>query len=409
VLHPVIAGTESQAGAAAAAPALLAIETAGSQCSAAVTRGRAVLAAECRELRHGHAEVLLPMIARVVQEAGLLPRQLGAVAAAVGPGGFTGIRVGLAAAHGIALAAAAQLVGVSSFAAVAARLAEAGEAADDRALLVALDSRRADLYVQLFAPGGRAPLAPPLAVPPADLARHVAAVAGGARLLVAGDAAAVAAAALTRRRGFMVAAAMVPDALGVAAAARDRLAAGESAGPMLPLYLRPPDVSLPGPRPPFRPGVSQILPLPGNAARPLAAMHRACFPDDPWDAPAIGRILELTGAFGFLAWEGDDPAGFLLARDLGGEIEILSLGVVPGRRRRGHGRALMRAAIAEAGQRGTGSLVLEVAAANDAARRLYAGLGFLPVGRRPRYYRHAGGAADAFILRRTFTGEAPPR
>ena len=90
------------------------------------------------------------MIERVMQEAGLAPAQLDAVAAAIGPGGFTGIRVGLAAAHGIALAVGGRLVGISSFAAVAARMADLGPGAYE-SLLVALDSRRADLYVQLVA------------------------------------------------------------------------------------------------------------------------------------------------------------------------------------------------------------------------------------------------------------------
>lgn len=151
-----------------------------------------------------------------------------------------------------------------------------------------------------------------------------------------------------------------------------------------------------------------VAPLPPEVALPLSLMHRACFPEDPWEAATIGRLLALSGTFGFLAWQNSDPAGFLLARDLGGEIEILSLGVVPGWRRRGHARALMTAAIAEAGRRGSASLVLEVAAHNEAARRLYAGFGFVQVGRRSRYYRHAGGMEDALILRRNITGEAPP-
>src|SRR5438552_2719346 len=92
-------------------PVLLAIETAGSACSAVVGRGGVVLAAESRALRHGHAELLLPMIERVMDKAGLVPSQLDMVAAAAGPGGFTGIRVGLAAAHGIALAVGARLIG----------------------------------------------------------------------------------------------------------------------------------------------------------------------------------------------------------------------------------------------------------------------------------------------------------
>lgn len=151
--------------------------------------------------------------------------------------------------------------------------------------------------------------------------------------------------------------------------------------------------------------MSHVAAVPAGAAAPLAALHRACFPEDPWDAAALERVLALAGGFGYLAWQADTPAGFILARDLGGEVEILSLGVLPEWRRQGIGGALLAAVIAEAGRRHIGSIVLEVASENEAARRLYAGLGFVPVGRRPRYYRRNGGTADALILRRGNTGE----
>lgn len=224
-------------------PTLLAIETAGSACSVAVVRGDAVAAAERRPLRHGHAEILLPMIARVMREAGLQPRELDWVAAAVGPGGFTGIRVGLAAAHGIALATEARPIGISSFAAVAA--AVPGGRDGDRALLVALDSRREDLYVQLFAAAPLAALAPPEAVLPVRLADYARAIAGGEMLLVAGDAADRAAAALAEHCAVAIVSGSEPDARGVAAAALRHLRDGEPAPALRPLYLRPPDVSLP--------------------------------------------------------------------------------------------------------------------------------------------------------------------
>jgi [ribosomal protein S18]-alanine N-acetyltransferase len=107
----------------------------------------------------------------------------------------------------------------------------------------------------------------------------------------------------------------------------------------------------------------------------------------------------LSGAFGWLAWEEDAPVGFILVRDLGAECEILSLGVAPHRRRRGAGRALLSAAIAETRRRDLSSMVLEVAVDNDPANALYAALGFVPVGRRQRYYRRPDGRADALILR----------
>jgi tRNA threonylcarbamoyladenosine biosynthesis protein TsaB len=236
---------------------LLAIETAGSGCSAAVARDGAVLAAECRALRHGHAEALFPMVDRVMERAGLSPSDLGAVAVAIGPGGFTGIRVGLAAAHGIALAVGAQLIGVSSFAAVAARVAAAG-GGHCPTLLVALDSRRTDLYVQLFAPDAAVPLAAPQALLPDRLADFVASLAlsspsssfESAPLLIAGDAAAVAAAALEGRGVCAMAGDSAPDAEGVVAAALRQLCAARPAGPVRPLYLRAPDVTLPPRRPP---------------------------------------------------------------------------------------------------------------------------------------------------------------
>ena len=258
--------------------ALLAIETAGSACSAAVARDGVVLAAECLVLRHGHAEVLFPMIERVMHEARLAPSQLDAVAAAVGPGGFTGIRVGLAAAHGIALAVGARLVGISSFAAVAARVAGLRiggpggtgclgawhRASGCQALLVALDSRRADLYVQLFALDALAPLAAPEALIADRLGEYVASVAGDATLLIAGDAAASASAALGGRAGIAIAGNSAPDAEGVLAAAQRQLgfdaAVDAPAGPVRPLYLRAPDVTLASRSPAKRP-----RPLPADA------------------------------------------------------------------------------------------------------------------------------------------------
>lgn len=155
--------------------------------------------------------------------------------------------------------------------------------------------------------------------------------------------------------------------------------------------------------------IPRIVPLPPGLTLPLAAMHGACFPEDPWDTPAFERIFVLSGVFGHLAWPADDPAGFILARDLGEEAEVLTLGVLPGARRQGVGHALLAAMLAEARRRGIGSVVLEVAADNGAARRLYADCGFMQVGRRPRYYRRPSGIVDGLILRRGIVSEAAPR
>ena len=217
----------------ARAPVVLAFDTAGSACSVAMARGDRVLAHERREMRHGHAEALLPMIDRVTAAAGCTPTEIDTVAVTVGPGGFTGIRAGLAAAHGVALAAGARLLGVSSFMAVAGSVAE-----DGMRLLVALDSRRADLYVQLF-DTRRVPVSEPEAIPPDGLAAWL----GDGELAIAGDAIDAAAAALGNRTDLLLMANSAPDAHGVLAALR---CWPERADPEArPLYLRPPDVSFP--------------------------------------------------------------------------------------------------------------------------------------------------------------------
>lgn len=232
------------------APLLLAIETAGSGCSAAILLGGEILAAESRPLRHGHAEALMPMIDRVARTAGVEPGALDIVAAATGPGGFTGIRAGLAAAHGIALAANVRLVGVTSFSAVAAAARQRHESDGTLALLVALDSRRDDLYVQLFAADCATPLAEPTSLLPDRLASHVAGLIGGAALLIAGDRAELATDTLDRDRPVRLVPDSAPDALGVAAAALLALEIGARDMPARPLYLRPPDVTLPKQRRP---------------------------------------------------------------------------------------------------------------------------------------------------------------
>jgi ribosomal-protein-alanine N-acetyltransferase len=128
----------------------------------------------------------------------------------------------------------------------------------------------------------------------------------------------------------------------------------------------------------------------------VAGINRACFAEH-WDRAAIAMLMASPGSMGWLAHLDGEPCGYVLVRAAGGEAEILSIGVVPDDRRRGVGRSLLAAAIARLGPQ---PIFLEVAADNAAALALYAGAGFLPVGRRPGYYRTAGGATDAILLRR---------
>ncbi|MEZ5785975.1 MAG: tRNA (adenosine(37)-N6)-threonylcarbamoyltransferase complex dimerization subunit type 1 TsaB [Xanthobacteraceae bacterium] len=141
---------------------VLAIDTALAACSAAVLdvdRG-GILAHESVPMERGHAEALVPMIARVMSEAGIDFAELDRIAVTIGPGSFTGLRVGVAAARGIALAASKPIVALTTLASFAAPHISVD---DTTPLLSAIDARNEQLYIQLVGRGGRAIVAPRLA------------------------------------------------------------------------------------------------------------------------------------------------------------------------------------------------------------------------------------------------------
>src|SRR6476619_7698344 len=137
---------------------VLAIDTALEACSAAVLdTGGGITASESVAMTRGHAETLMPLIARVMNSAGIEFANLDRIAVTTGPGSFTGLRVGIAAARGIALAAGKPAIGLSTLAAFAAPLI----AADDRIPVVAaIDARHDHVYLQVFGPGGRTLVTP---------------------------------------------------------------------------------------------------------------------------------------------------------------------------------------------------------------------------------------------------------
>jgi tRNA threonylcarbamoyl adenosine modification protein YeaZ len=132
---------------------ILALDTALGACAACVLEdGRAEpLAIEQALLERGHAEALLPLVARVMERVEGGFSSLSRVAVTVGPGSFTGLRVALAAARAIGLAARIPVVGVSTLGAYCAAMLtrEAG-----RICAAAIDARHGTVYVQALAPGG---------------------------------------------------------------------------------------------------------------------------------------------------------------------------------------------------------------------------------------------------------------
>lgn len=123
---------------------ILALDCAHETCSAAVTQGSSVIASETVAMERGQAEALIPMVQAVMKRANVDFSDLSCIAVSTGPGSFTGVRVGLAAADGLAMAANLPETGVSLLEAVAFSADFSGK------LCVVLETKRDDFYAQLF-------------------------------------------------------------------------------------------------------------------------------------------------------------------------------------------------------------------------------------------------------------------
>ncbi len=219
---------------------VLGLDTATKACSAAVSTHGDVRAHECVLMERGHTEALIPMVRRVLAAARLGFGDLDLIAVTVGPGGFTGLRVGLATARGIALAADLPCVGVTTLEAIAAAIPQRARAG--RVVLVVLETKRGDYYGQAFSAAGAA-LAAPRTIDAAMFPDLV----GGQDACVAGDAAAIALTEL-RSAGIAAEAAEAPehaDAGVVARIAARRWQAG-SRPPQrpMPFYVRRPEAKV---------------------------------------------------------------------------------------------------------------------------------------------------------------------
>jgi tRNA threonylcarbamoyladenosine biosynthesis protein TsaB len=140
---------------------ILAIDTALDACAAAVldTAG-GVIARESQAMKRGHAEALMPLIARVMKASGVAFAALDRIVATTGPGSFTGLRVGLSAARGIALAAGKPVVGVTTLTAFAAPIVSEN---NEHPVISAVDARHDHVYFQALGRDGRSLIKPKVA------------------------------------------------------------------------------------------------------------------------------------------------------------------------------------------------------------------------------------------------------
>lgn len=216
---------------------ILALETSMGACSAALLKrdGDArVVFARAAKMARGHAEALMPMVAEIMSESGMAFSALDRIAATIGPGSFTGVRIAISAARGLALVTGAKLFGIDSLT-VMAKEARVLGVAGAAPFAVAVDARRGMLYLGLY-DGDARRRDGPLLIAPDDAANLLS---SGVRTAVGSGAALLAKASASR--GVIVAAKLLdlePSASSLAALAEE---SGETVLALRPLYLRPPD------------------------------------------------------------------------------------------------------------------------------------------------------------------------
>jgi len=216
---------------------ILAIDTALPAISACVLDDAHAepLAVETQPMARGHAEALLPLIKRVMEKIEGGFRSLDRVAVTVGPGSFTGIRIGIAAAQGVALACKCDIVGVSTLSALAAPLIMDET---DGVIAAAIDARHDKVYLAAFGSDGR-----PILTPRRDGAHEALRALGSGPLRLIGSGA-QALANEARLRSIPVQLISAQEAPDIVYVARLGMAASPQSAPARPLYLKEPDVTV---------------------------------------------------------------------------------------------------------------------------------------------------------------------
>lgn len=390
----------------------LAIESATEHVEVAVVSPDGVLAHVVEDVGHGHTRRLTPLVTEALARAGVGPAALSWVAADLGPGSFTGVRVGLATAEAYAFAAGATLAGASGLAA----LAHAAPAR--RALVVPLvGAGRRDVYAGFFrvdARGGVSLVAAPRVLPaeavhaavaevhallPALAVRFVGPGAGRERERLE-QAYPTSTAHAFRHAGL--------SALDLAAVAR--LGAGPGAGlpakgrEAEPVYVRSAQAEER-----VRRALAGAVPIAIRAMTEadvpaIAAIERRVF-TDPWAesffVDALARGAGAAAGESFRPWarvaeRAGALAGYALATFAGERVTLENIATAPGQRREGVARALLAALLEDAAATGAAEASLEVRASNDAAQALYRAYGFRFAGLRRGYYQSP--PEDALVM-----------
>ncbi|OZI74073.1 tRNA (adenosine(37)-N6)-threonylcarbamoyltransferase complex dimerization subunit type 1 TsaB [Bordetella genomosp. 12] len=414
---------------------LLAFETSSSRCGVALLRRRAGeehLTVLEHEGAQEHAERLLPMARRLLDEAGLSAQALHAVAFGQGPGGFTGLRVACGVAQGMAMGLEIPVLPVVSHLAVA----EAAGALYGQAVVVALDARMEEVYAAVYrrVPSAQGPawevLQPPLLIAAGELLPWVRHQLPLWRLdgppLLAGDAWMVYPEAMAVPPGWPQRPAARPQAAEVARLAERDWQQGLRLDPELaaPLYVRDKVAFTTAERQQGLGGNPRAEPAVVTVQAPLSEGGE--FTPEPMTAADLPAVAELEARVQAFPWtqgnfadalaagydccvlrKGSRVVGFCVLMHAPDVSHILVIAVDRDSQRQGLGRRLIAWSAARARAHAVPALLLEVRPSNQNALDFYAGQGFLRVGVRRDYYPAGHGKReDAWVMQKALAPEA---
>lgn len=352
---------------------VLALDTCLGACSVAIydrTVDR-VLASRFEKMDKGHAEALAPMVEACLKEAKLIPSAITRIAVTKGPGTFTGLRVGLSLAHGMATALECEIVGINSLQATAAPIF----ATQEKVIVIHRAGATGKFYAGV------------VSAETGDEAVHFA-TAEEVQGLMRPDISWLGTGAYTFAP--RVAGHDLPSAEDFV-----RFAANLKATHILPqpLYLREPDA-----KPSTAKPATMIRKAQDADLATLARLHGLSF-NAGWNAESFASALMLPGGAALVLVRDGEVRSFVQYQIAADKAEINTICTEPHWRGRGFARQLLTAAMADLKSKNVTRLHLEVAMDNAAAVRLYETQGFAVVGRRKQYYaRENSAAVDALLM-----------
>ncbi len=375
----------------------------------------------CR--RHANVE-LVETVRRALEDAGKTIADVGGFLVGRGPGSFTGVRIGISTAKGLARGASVPLMGVSTLDACAWTAWRSGV----RGLLgVAADAMRGEVYPALYRVDDEGPhrmFERERVVKAAVAVEEWSSRADAGEIQVTGD-------GLVRHGGLFEGAGLMGRALDrelwwpsgegllLAAASPEGLAAAGDSDPatVLPVYTRLSDAEenerkrlglaesvntvVTGVADELAGRHLQVRPMAAADAEAMAALESACFAGaghDPWTASMFLAELDPAVPAARSWWVAHDDGeliGFAGGMVVDGGVEILDVAVAPAHRREGIARKLLAHVSYDAQMLGCTSASLEVEDGNESAIALYTSLGFSESGRRRGYY---GAGLDALVM-----------